>query len=321
MAQSSSLSGEAPKAHPAVSLLELQLVTADIKNTLSAAIADLWGDFQAMVLRVEEVESVTVRHDASLVLVHQVPESHAVLLRDLNRQVEDLDNRGLRKNLPLRGIPESVEHQNLPQAVSNICNNLLGRPPDASVLMERIHRALRPRGRDNDPPWDVICCIADFQLKEDVLRNARLRQHITFQGADIKLYQDLSNITLQRRRELRPLLEELRSRAIVNRWKFPFGLFATSQGRTALLRVPEDVDHFFETLGIPFVHLPDWYSKFRIMPLHRATSMEGIQVAGNFGIGRRQAQPPASPPGRGADAPHNGSPTASPAHRRARHMP
>lgn len=79
----------------------------------------------------------------------------------------------------------------------------------------------------------------------------------TFQGTEVKIFQDLLNITLQRRRELRPLLDLLCSRAITYRGKFPFCLLATAQGCTALLKVPEDLDHFCSTLDIPFIELPN----------------------------------------------------------------
>lgn len=142
---------------------------------------------------------------------------------------------------------------------------------------------------------------------------------MTVQGSVVKIYQDLSNITLQRRRELRPLLDVLMARSILYRWKFPFGLSASHQGCTATLRVPKDLDHFCSQLDIPLVELTDWYSDFRPSSLKRATSMDGIAEAGNFSIGRHRPHPlPPRSPLRDQGAPRNGSPTASPAHRRAR---
>lgn len=139
----------------------------------------------------------------------------------------------------------------------SIFNNLLGRPPQSAIKMERIHRALKPKGKATNPPRDVICCVCDFQLKEDVLRNARLRTKCTHDGSEIQIFQDLSNITLQHRRDLKLLLDVLRERNIIYRWKFPFGLLATTQGRTAFLRVPEDLQAFCDTMDIPFIEVPN----------------------------------------------------------------
>lgn len=102
-----------------------------------------------------------------------------------------------------------------------------------------------------------------------------------FHDAEVKIFQDLSNITLQCRKELRPHLDLLRSKPITYHWKFPFCLLATSQGRTANLRVPEDLDHFCNILEIPIIDLLDWYSDFCLPPPGHATSMEDIREAGH----------------------------------------
>lgn len=209
--------------------------------------------------------------------------------------MEDLDNRGRRRNLRVRGFSESIDSAQLSRMVTAHFNELLERPQDTPIAMERIHRVLRPRGRDTDPPRDIICCLTDFLLKEEILRKARSRIHFSFQGSDIKLFQDLSNITLQRRREMRPLLDVLRARNIIYRWKFPFCLSASHNGHIANLRVPEDLEHFCTSLNLPLVDLPDWYSDFRLPPFRRTTSMDGITEAGNFSNRRRRTHPPPSP--------------------------
>lgn len=127
--------------------------------------------------------------------------------------------------------------------------------------MERIHRALRPRGRDPDPPRDIVCCLVDYKTKEDILKQAR--GQLTHGDSPVQIYQDLSGITLQHHQDLKPLLDTLRSKEIRYKWKFPFCLSASYQGRTALLKVPEDLPRFCDTLGIPLVAVSDWYAPFR----------------------------------------------------------
>lgn len=248
---------------------DLHSVAADIKSTLAAAIAELTIEVRAVTARVVEVEKTTAQHSAVLRHVHHKVDNHTLHLRDLHRQVEDLENRSRRHNLRIRGLPETVENDNLIQTVTSIFNNLLGRPPASAIKMERIHRALRPKGRSTDPPRDIICCLCDFQLKEEILRNAKLRSKCMYEGSLIQIYQDLSFITLLHRRDLKPLLEVLRNKNIIYRWKFPFGLLATNQGQSALLRVPEDLHPFCKTLDIPYMDVPDWYADFRSRPARK----------------------------------------------------
>lgn len=118
---------------------------------------------------------------------------------------------------------------------------------------------------ERQTPRDIICCLADFKLKEDILKKARGKQ-LSHQGAPIQLFQDLCGITLKHRQDLRPLLDVLRDKNIGYKWKFPFCLSASHQGRTALLKVPEDLPCFCDTLGIPLVAVPDWYAAYRQIP-------------------------------------------------------
>lgn len=95
----------------------------------------------------------------------------------------------------------------------------------------------------------------DYKLKEEILRKARNRIQLSHGGANINIYQDLSGITLQHRKDLKLLLDTLRAKGIQYRWKFPSGLSATNHGRTALLRVPEELQSFCETLDIPVMEV------------------------------------------------------------------
>lgn len=111
-------------------------------------------------------------HGAAIQQVQQETSIHAQHLNDMSRHIEDLDNRGWRHNLRLRGIPELVEEPQVQQVVWAICHTLLGRPPDAPVEMEFCHRALRPRGQDTNLPRDTVCCLVSFTQKEDILCHA-----------------------------------------------------------------------------------------------------------------------------------------------------
>lgn len=274
------------------SLRDLQAVAADIKDTLFSAISDLRHELQAISGRMQRVEEDVALQGSATKATHHKVNSHTMQLRDLQRHVEDLDNRGRRHNLRVRGLPETVEQDQLLQVVTGLFNQLLDRPRPTPVDMERIHRALRPRGRDADPPRDVICYVNDYLLKEDILKKTRDKPQMEYEGSHIYIYQDLSAITLRHRRDLRPLLDVLRNNGIRYRWKFPFALSASHQGRSALLRVPEDLDGFCRTLDIPLVSVPHWYEEFNILPHTRHPPAEEPMDAHNTSFRRRRSPTP-----------------------------
>lgn len=305
-----------PHQHP--SLSDLRSVAEDIKDTLTAAISDLKIEIQAITGRIQAVEQTTALHSSKIRHQNLAIDTHTRQLRDVNRHLEDLDNRGRRHNLRLRGLPETVDADHLQSEVIHIFNNILGRPREVPIAMERIHRALRPKGKDSDPPRDVVCCIIDYRLKEDILRAARSLTPLLHNGTELRLFQDLSNITLQRRRELQPLLTVLRAKGIIYRWKFPFGLAATVQGRSALLRVPEDLHSFCDTLGIPLMEVPDWYAEFRTPTASKAPSRSEAMETQHTSYRRHRS--PSEPRIHQPDpqSPSIYSPTKPPRSRRAR---
>lgn len=81
------------------SLSDLHMIAADIKDTLSAAIAELSIDVHAINVRLQEVEKTTAQQGTMIRHVNRKVDSHTLHLRDLHRQVEDLLNRSKRHNL------------------------------------------------------------------------------------------------------------------------------------------------------------------------------------------------------------------------------
>lgn len=57
--------------------------------------------------------------------------------------------------------------------------------------MYRAHRALRPK-KHTGPPRDIICRLHNFTIKEQIMRAARSKREIQFEGSTIQLYPDLA---------------------------------------------------------------------------------------------------------------------------------
>lgn len=133
-----------PPSQQQPSLHDLHTIAAYIKHTLSAAITDLRHEIQSIAGRVHEVERTAEQQHTAIHRIHHTVAIHTLQLRDLQRHVEDLDNRGGRHNLRVRGLPETFETEQILPTVTDLFNNLLDRPPQTPIDMERIHRALSP---------------------------------------------------------------------------------------------------------------------------------------------------------------------------------
>lgn len=117
---------------------------------------------------------MTTHQEAHIQKLFTVQDSHTLQMQDLHRHLEDLDNRGRRNNLGVLVLPETVEKDQLRQAVMAILSNLL----------------------------DRLCCLTSFRFKEYILRNARNQIQLSYENADIKIYLDWSPMTMQLRKNL-----------------------------------------------------------------------------------------------------------------------
>lgn len=223
----------------------MSVFVADIKNTFSSAITELKADLLALTEKMVIAERTGHRKDRAISRLESMSEILTSQLIAVNRHLEDLDYRGRRHNLRVRGIPETVNTDQITSALTSIFNNLLERPVDTLIEFEHAHRALRPRPIEAAPPRDIICCLTIYKLKEEILAQAHQNEHISFNDHNITLFQDLSLITLGNRRALHPVLEILKEKSLSYRWKFPFALSVTHNGKQLYLKTPEDLTLFW----------------------------------------------------------------------------
>ncbi|KAM9330707.1 annexin A1 [Gastrophryne carolinensis] len=163
---------------------ELAKFAGEIKASIAEAIADLRADMRKLSSRVEKVEKEEANTSNRLSEVREVVMAHNRHLMNVHRHLEDLDNRNRRCNIRVRGVPEEVAPDQTQEALLSIFNSLLERPPGTPIEFVRAHRALRPRSMGEAPPRDIICCLQNFQLKEEILSKARNRDTILFNNSE-----------------------------------------------------------------------------------------------------------------------------------------
>lgn len=115
--------------HP-LTYANISVFAADIKSIFSAAIMDIKPNFLAMTEKMAAAETAGKHRDKAIHRLDRVASCHFV---ELNRHIEDLDNRGRRNNIRVRGIPESVETDEIVPALQRVFNSLLERQEDAGI--------------------------------------------------------------------------------------------------------------------------------------------------------------------------------------------
>lgn len=78
---------------------DMSVFTADIKSTFFAAITDLKLNLLVLTEKLAAVEATGKHRDRRLLRLKNIANSHSSHLIEVNRHLEDLDNRGRRNNI------------------------------------------------------------------------------------------------------------------------------------------------------------------------------------------------------------------------------
>ncbi|CAH2281724.1 Hypothetical predicted protein [Pelobates cultripes] len=226
-------------------------MVAELRAVIREEIAAVRADLTTLEHHVDALDAERLQNSHRQQAVDLATTRQGNLLLDLHRQVKDLDNRGQRKNIRVRGLPET-EGEMPHEILTGLFTHLLGEAAPEDFGIERAHRALQAPRRDG-LPRDTICALSSFPLKEELMRAARSRPDLRYMDAPVSLYQDLSQTTLDARRALRPLTRLLQERRIPYKWGFPFSLQARVDNLWHVLRWPTDVPRFLRSAGFPHV--------------------------------------------------------------------
>ncbi|CAH2224136.1 Hypothetical predicted protein [Pelobates cultripes] len=90
------------------------------------------------------------------------------------------------------------------------------------------------------------------------MRAARTLCTINYMDSHVSLCHDLSPLTLDARRALKPLTGLLQQKRIPYKWGFPFSLQARVDNRWLAVRWPNDVLRFLRAAGLPEIPVPNW---------------------------------------------------------------
>ncbi|KAJ4942913.1 hypothetical protein JOQ06_005425, partial [Pogonophryne albipinna] len=128
----------------------------------------------------------------------------------LMSKVDDLENRSRCSSLRFVGIQESAEGSDIIGFVSRLIPQLLG--PDAFptlLIIERAHRSPTARQNSRASPRAIMIELLNFQDKVKILRLAREKKSLDYNGKHISIYPDFSPELTRRRRSFDPLKRKL----------------------------------------------------------------------------------------------------------------
>lgn len=175
--------------------------------------------------------------------------------RDILCKLEEQENQSRRQNLRIRALPEK-QGDDLVTKLKKIFNPILDWRLDEDLKIDRVHRVRKPPGLREEIPRDVIIKFHLYEDKARIWSKLRGVSPVKFESVELQIFSDWSAGTLAWRRQLKPLLEQLRKANIKYSWGFPVSLLVQKEGRTVRLKFLEDLQDFCKNLDIPVPNVP-----------------------------------------------------------------
>lgn len=148
----------------------------------------------------------------------------------IRSKLADLEDRSRRNNLKIRGIPETIPPAELRTYATKLFSIIAPELSPIELTIDRIHRIPKPRHLDDSIPRDVLMRVHFFQTKEQILSTSRSMPHLPEPFTGLQLYPDLSQHTLQLRRQLKTVTKALNNHKLIYKWRHPATLVVTRNG-------------------------------------------------------------------------------------------
>lgn len=165
----------------------------------------------------------------------------------LKAKTADLEGRSWRNNIRIIGLPESVKGPRPTVFFSEMLSEIMGEQILPSPLeLDRVHRALIAKVKQEGWPRAVIVCFHRYQIKEAVICEARKRRgSLQFCGNPIAIYDDYSPEVLEQHAQYRGVMAELYNLGFKPSLLFPARLrILTKECEQKMLASVDDAKEF-----------------------------------------------------------------------------
>lgn len=203
--------------------------------------------------RLDEAEARILQLEAATEPLAAKTQALEEKVRAFADHIDDLENRGRRKNICIFNIPEDTEGVNAPGFFEHWLPTFLGVDMKGGrVKLERAHRSLAPKPGDGQRPRPVIVRFHSFPDKQRVMAAVRRKAaegDITMGGKRIYFYNDLSAAVLRKRKEFVEAKKRLRDIGAQYSMLYPAKLQVSFNGIKKTFLSPADVLSFVSSVA------------------------------------------------------------------------
>ncbi|CAH2223354.1 Hypothetical predicted protein [Pelobates cultripes] len=218
---------------PPSDLLNIDRVT--LNNCFDSQMEKIKGEMQLFTTTFkEEIKKVNIRItsieeklECSMLrnnLMEDKINSLEQKINNLEAKMVDWEDRSRRRNIRIRGIPESISNQMLIAYLTELLNFLDMQLQNIPIIFENVHRLPKARSLPAHIPREVIVSFHSPYLKTKFNQALRLKSLKDSKFEELKCFNDLSLATRTARKKFLTCTGKLRDHNISYTWLFPTGL-------------------------------------------------------------------------------------------------
>ena len=169
------------------------------------------------------------------------------LARAVDMRAEDFENRLRRNNVRIVGLPEKVEGRDPTQFVEQWMAEVFGKDSFTHLYaVERAHRVpTRPLPPGN-PPRPILARLLNYRDREIILRLAREKKNVQFNGTRVSFYPDFSAAVQKSRARFTEIKKRLQKVQAPYAMLYPARLRVILNGQAHFFEHPADASDWLD---------------------------------------------------------------------------
>ena len=178
--------------------MEMRANLTEIKNSMSQMQAKL----EALTARVTEAEEHISELEDGLVEEKTKIEAGLRKIHAHECRLREITDSMKRSNVRIIGIPEGVEKNRGLEEIfeQTVAENFPNLVRETNIHVQEAQRTTPKLNHDKPTPPHVIMQFTNIRSKDTVLRGARAKKFLTYQGKGIRITSDLSTETWNERK-------------------------------------------------------------------------------------------------------------------------
>lgn len=210
---------------------------------LNGVISDFKVALTEVNERVSSAEAAIESHERRLEELEKLHGALASQCKQQEAKLDDLEARSRRQNIRIVGIKEKTENGRPTEFVSMLLPKLLGEENfKLPIEVDRAHRSLAPAVDGKSRAF--IARIHHYQVKEQVLRLAREKAPLQYDGRPVYIFPDLTSATMKKRQAFQAIREKCRAKLIRCGFRHPARFVVTVNDNTGTFNTPAEAERF-----------------------------------------------------------------------------